>query len=143
MKIGPKGMALIQEFEGCKLTSYLDSVGVCTVGWGSTGEDVKPGLTITQAQADRRLRDHLAGVEARIDVLVKVPLTQNQFDALCSFTYNLGAGALRTSTLLQLVNLGDFAAASKQFLRWDKAGGKPLAGLTRRRRAEMALFQEK
>jgi len=100
-------------------------------------------MTITQSEADQRLRDHLAGVEARIEVLVKVPLTQNQFDALCSFTYNLGAGALRTSTLLQLVNLGDFAAASKQFLRWDKAGGKPLAGLTRRRRAEMALFEEK
>ena len=143
MKIGPKGMALIQEFEGCKLTSYLDSVGICTVGWGSTGSDVKPGMTITQSEADQRLRGYIAGMQERINALVTVPLTQNQFDALCSFTYNLGAVALRTSTLLKLINLGDFGGAAKQFLRWDKAGGVPLPGLTRRRHAEMALFEEK
>ena len=143
MKIGPKGIALIQEFEGCKLTSYFDSVGICTVGWGSTGSDVKPGMTITQSEADQRLRGYIAGMQERINALVTVPLTQTQFDALCSFTYNLGAGALHTSTLLKLINLGDFGGAAKQFLRWDKAGGVPLPGLTRRRHAEMALFEEK
>ena len=143
MKISDRGIKLIQEFEGCKLTSYLDSVGVCTIGWGSTGSDIKPGMTITQEEADRRLRDHLAGVEERIEVLVTIPITQNQFDALCSFAYNLGVGALRTSTLLKLINLGDFGSAAKQFLRWDRAGGVSLAGLTRRRRAEMALFEAK
>ena len=142
MKIGDRGIALIQEFEGCKLTSYLDSVGVCTVGWGSTGEDVTPGLTITQEEADNRLRKHLDGVERQISRLVTVPLTQGEFDALCSFCYNLGAGALERSTLLKKLNASDYNGAVAEFQKWDKAGGKSLLGLKRRRLAEAKRFEE-
>lgn len=142
MKISNVGLDLIKDFEGCKLTAYQDSVGVWTVGYGSTGGDVCKGLTITQDEAEKRLRKHLEGVERAIGRLVSVPLTQGEFDALCSFVYNLGEGALAKSTLLKLLNASDYDGAAQQFLRWDKAGGQVLAGLTRRRQAEMRRFEE-
>lgn len=142
MKISQRGVDLIKEWEGCKLTAYQDSVGVWTVGYGSTGGDVCKGLTITQEDAEKRLRKHLEGVERAIGRLVTVPLTQGEFDALCSFVYNLGEGALAKSTLLKMLNNNDYDGAAQQFLRWDKAGGQVLAGLTRRRQAEMRRFEE-
>ena len=145
MKIGPKGAALIKEFESCRLHAYRDSVGVWTIGWGHTtaagSPPVGPGLTITQAQADEIFLRDIVQYEMAVAGLVKVPLNQNQFDALVSLCYNIGRGNLSKSSVIRLVNKGDFDGAAKQFAKWNKAGGKVLNGLTRRRAAEMLLFQ--
>ncbi|MCU2457547.1 lysozyme [Enterobacter hormaechei subsp. hoffmannii] len=144
MKTSDKGIALIKEFEGCKLTAYQDSVGVWTIGYGWTqpvdGKPIRAGMTIKQETAERLLKTGLVSYESDVSRLVKVGLTQGQFDALVSFTYNLGARSLSTSTLLRKINAGDYAGAADEFLRWNKAGGKVLKGLTRRREAERALF---
>ncbi|MCM7122215.1 lysozyme [Enterobacter hormaechei] len=144
MQTSEKGIALIKEFEGCKLTAYRDSVGVWTIGYGWTqpvdGKPIRAGMTIKQETAERLLKTGLVSYESDVSRLVKVGLTQGQFDALVSFTYNLGARTLSTSTLLRKLNAGDYAGAADEFLRWNKAGGKVLNGLTRRREAERALF---
>lgn len=144
MQTSEKGIALIKEFEGCKLTAYQDSVGVWTIGYGWThpvdGKPVRAGMTIKQETAERLLKTGLVSYEIDVSRLVKVGLTQGQFDALVSFTYNLGARSLSTSTLLRKLNAGDYADAADEFLRWNKAGGKVLNGLDRRREAERALF---
>ncbi|MDU4065939.1 lysozyme [Enterobacter kobei] len=144
MQISDKGIALIKQFEGCKLTAYQDSVGVWTIGYGWTkpvdGKPIRAGMTIKQETAERLLKTGLVSYENDVSRLVKVDLTQGQFDALVSFTYNLGARSLSTSTLLRKLNAGDYAGAADEFLRWNKAGGKVLNGLTRRREAERALF---
>lgn len=144
MQTSDKGIALIKQFEGCKLTAYQDSVGVWTIGYGWTqpvdGKPIRAGMTIKQETAERLLKTGLVSYESDVSRLVKVGLTQEQFDALVSFTYNLGARSLSTSTLLRKLNAGDYAGASDEFLRWNKAGGKVLSGLTRRREAERALF---
>ncbi|MGR2682942.1 lysozyme [Chromobacterium haemolyticum] len=140
MNISANGIKLIQQFEGLRLKAYQDAVGVWTIGYGHTGPDVTPGLVITQAQADALLARDLSRFETGVTRLVQVPLHQNQFDALVSFSYNLGLGSLQNSTLLRLLNQRDYAGAAAQFPRWNKAGGKVLPGLTRRRAAEQALF---
>lgn len=144
MQTSDKGIALIKEFEGCKLTAYQDNVGVWTIGYGWTqpvdGKPIRAGMTIKQETAERLLKTGLISYESDVSRLVKVGLTQGQFDALVSFTYNLGARSLSTSTLLRKLNAGDYAGAADEFLRWNKAGGKVLNGLTRRREAERALF---
>ncbi|MBJ9570638.1 lysozyme [Citrobacter braakii] len=144
MQISDKGITLIKEFEGCKLTAYQDSVGIWTIGYGWTqpvdGKPIRAGMTIKQATAERLLKTGLVSYESDVSRLLKVGLTQGQFDALVSFTYNLGARSLSTSTLLRKLNVGDYAGAADEFLRWNKAGGKVLNGLTRRREAERALF---
>ena len=144
MQTSDKGIALIKQFEGCKLTAYQDSVGVWTIGYGWTkpvdGKPIRAGMTIKQETAERLLKTGLVSYENDVSRLFKVDLTQGQFDALASFTYNLGARSLSTSTLLRKLNAGDYAGASDEFLRWNKAGGKALNGLTRRREAERALF---
>ncbi|WP_096149948.1 lysozyme [Enterobacter asburiae] len=144
MQTSEKGIALIKQFEGCKLTAYQDSVGVWTIGYGWTqpvdGKPIRAGMTIKQETAERLLKTGLVRYESDVSRLVKVGLTQGQFDALVSFTYNLGARSLSTSTLLRKLNAGDYAGAADEFLRWNKAGGKVLNGLTRRREAERALF---
>lgn len=144
MQTSEKGIALIKEFEGCKLTAYQDSVGVWTIGYGWTqpvdGKPIRAGMTIKQETAERLLKTGLVSYESDVSRMVKVGLTQGQFDALVSFTYNLGARSLSTSTLLRKLNAGDYAGAADEFLRWNKAGGKVLNGLTRRREAERALF---
>ncbi len=144
MQTSDKGIALIKEFEGCKLTAYQDSVGVWTIGYGWTqpvdGTPIRAGMTIKQEAAERLLKTGLVSYESDVSRLVKVGLSQGQFDALVSFTYNLGARSLSTSTLLRKLNAGDYAGAADEFLRWNKAGGKVLNGLTRRREAERALF---
>ncbi|MDA4843602.1 lysozyme [Enterobacter hormaechei] len=144
MQTSDKGIALIKQFEGCKLTAYQDGVGVWTIGYGWTqpldGKPIRAGMTIKQETAERLLKTGLVSYESDVSRLVKVGLTQGQFDALVSFTYNLGARSLSTSTLLRKINAGDYAGAADEFLRWNKAGGKVLKGLTRRREAERALF---
>lgn len=144
MQTSDKGIALIKEFEGCKLTAYQDSVGVWTIGYGWTqpvdGKPIRAGMTIKQETAERLLKTGLVSYESDVFRLVKVGLTQEQFDALVSFTYNLGSRSLSTSTLLRKLNAGDYSGAAEEFLRWNKAGGKVLNGLTRRREAERALF---
>ena len=144
MQTSEKGISLIKQFEGCKLTAYQDSVGVWTIGYGWTqpvdGKPIRAGMTIKQETAERLLKTGLVSYESDVSRLVKVGLNQGQFDALVSFTYNLGARSLSTSTLLRKLNAGDYAGAADEFLRWNKAGGKVLNGLTRRREAERALF---
>lgn len=144
MQTSDKGIAMIKQFEGCKLTAYQDSVGVWTIGYGWTkpvdGKPIRAGMTIKQETAERLLKTGLVSYESDVSRLVKVGLTQGQFDALVSFTYNLGARSLSTSNLLRKLNAGDYAGAADEFLRWNKAGGKVLNGLTRRREAERALF---
>lgn len=139
MNISDEGLDLIKRSEGCSLTAYKDSVGVWTIGYGHT-RGVKPGDACTDEQATQYLLDDLESVYSDIEALVDVPLTQGQFDALCSFVFNLGGPALRSSTLLKLLNAGDYDAARKQIPRWDKAGKQVLAGLTKRRAAEAAMF---
>ena len=147
MQTSNKGIALIKQFEGCKLTAYPDpgtGGAPWTIGYGWTqpvdGKPVRPGMTIDQATADRLLKTGLVSYENDVLRLVKVKLSQGQFDALVSFTYNLGSRSLSTSTLLSKLNAGDYTGAANEFPRWNKAGGKVLNGLTRRREAERALF---
>jgi len=140
---GTKGIELIKSFEGLKLNAYICPAGVPTIGYGTTrvnGQPVQMGSVITESQASGYLKSDLQQFESAVNAAVKVPLTQNQFDALVSFTYNLGAGNLRSSTLLKKLNASDYAGAADEFPKWNKAGGKELAGLTRRRNAERDLF---
>lgn len=139
MNISTAGITLIKQFEGCRLEAYLDSVGVPTIGYGST-EGVTMGDKITQEEADALLLEDLVRFEKCVNEHVDVPITQEQYDSLVCFAFNVGCGALIGSTLLKLLNAGNYTAAAQQFLRWDKAGGKVLAGLTRRRHAESDLF---
>lgn len=140
MHTSQKGLDLIKSFEGLRLSAYKCPADVWTIGFGTTA-GVKPGQTITKERAEELLREDVKRFEAQVLRLVKVPLTQGQHDALVSFVYNLGAGNLSNSTLLRLLNAGDYAGAAAQFDRWNKAGGKVLAGLVRRRAAERALFE--
>ncbi|MGY4639071.1 lysozyme [Pseudomonas sp. TE24901] len=139
MRTSQKGLSLIKSFEGLRLKSYQDSVGVWTIGYGAT-RGITAGMTITSEQAERMLVNDIGRFEPEIERLVKVPLNQAQWDALMSFTYNLGGANLGSSTLLKLLNAGNYASAAEQFQRWNKAGGQVLAGLTKRRLAERAMF---
>lgn len=140
MQISKAGLDLIKQFEGLYLKAYRCPAGVPTIGYGHTA-GVAMGQTITQQQADDYLRRDVRQFERAVARLVTVPLTQGQFDALVSFAFNLGEGALAQSTLLRLLNAGDYAGAAAQFDRWNKAGGRVLPGLVRRRAAERALFE--
>lgn len=135
------GLALTQQFEGCRLTAYQDQVGVWTIGYGHTGRDVTSGLTITQDQASALLASDVAGAATFVNQAVTVALQQNEFDALVDFVFNLGRAAFAGSTLLRLLNAGNFASAAGQFALWDHAGGQVVAGLLRRRQAEETMFQ--
>ena len=139
MRISEKGIELIKSFEGLRLEAYLDSVAVPTIGYGHT-RGVKLGQTITQEQADTLLEEDIHEFELAIQRLVHVNLTQNQFDALVSFTFNLGIGSLKQSTLLKKLNAGDITGAANEFNRWVYAGGKKLTGLVKRRSAERLMF---
>ncbi len=130
----------IRQHEGCKLTAYADTGGVFTCGWGATGPDIHPGTTWTQAQADARLEQDVERFERAVDELVKVPITDNQRAALTSFAFNLGAHALAGSTLLRKLNAGDMVGAAAEFQKWDRAGGKEVPGLLKRRQEESAIF---
>jgi lysozyme len=133
---------LIEQFEGCRLEPYQDSVGVWTQGFGHTGTDVYEGCDpISQQQADQLLAADLQRFEEAVTEMAPT-CSQQQFDALVSFSYNLGEGSLRESTLLRLHNEGDYTAAAGEFGKWNHAGGQVLAGLTRRRAAEAACYAD-
>ena len=141
MKLGERGTEILKYFEGCKLTAYQDSVGVWTIGYGHT-KGVYDGMTITQDQAEQMLLSELEEYEGYIENMVTVPLTQNQFDALVVWIYNLGPTNFKNSTLLKELNAGNYNAAGQEITRWNKAGGKVLAGLVKRREAEAELFND-
>lgn len=140
MRISQKGIDLIKSFEGLRLDAYQDSVGVWTIGFGHTAPDIKAGQRITIEQADRYLADDIRFAEECIQDLVLPPLTQGQYDAICSFIFNLGCVAFSKSTLLKYINTGDIDRAAKEFEKWVHAGGKKLPGLVRRRQAEAERF---
>ncbi len=143
MKIGKQGLELIKVFEGLELKAYMPTPNDRpTIGYGHT-KGVKMGMEITEERAEALLVEDLAWVEAAIAKKVTVTLTQPQYDALCSFIYNVGAGAFSKSTLLRRLNEGDYDAAANQLPRWNKQKKVALSGLTRRRVAEKALFLSK
>lgn len=139
LKISQVGIDLIKQFEGCSLKAYRCPANVLTIGYGHTG-GVKEGQLITQQEAERLLRVDLGSYEVAVNKYVKTAINQNQFDALVSFAYNCGCGALQKSTLLKLLNKGDYRSAADQFDLWNKGGGQVLKGLVRRRAAEKELF---
>jgi len=142
-RVSQAGIDLIHSFESCKLTAYPDPGSVdghpWTIGWGSTGPGIAKGVVWTQAQADERFKADLGRFEKAVALMAPVT-TQNQFDALVSFAYNVGLAALNDSTLLRLHKSGDYVGAKDQFSRWDKNDGRVMKGLTRRRAAEAALY---
>jgi lysozyme len=137
-----KGLALTEQFEGCRLTAYQDQVGVWTIGYGHTGPEVCAAMTITPEDAQALLARDVSNAAAFVNKIVQVQITQEEFDALVDFVFNLGVGSFERSTLLRLLNAGDFASAAAQFALWDRAGGAFVAGLLRRRQAETALFNQ-
>lgn len=139
MKASPACYDLIRESEGLRLEAYLDPVGIPTIGYGSTA-DVKMGMTITKADAERRLEESVHDCERALRALVHVPLTQGQGDALIDFIYNLGSGRLARSTLLKKLNAGDLTGAADEFGKWVYAGNQKLPGLVTRREKERQLF---
>lgn len=145
MNITDKGINLIKKYEGCKLKAYLCPAHVATIGWGNTayknGSKVKLGDTITQEQADELLLHVLNYFAKGIKEVVKKTLTDNQFNAILSFSYNLGLGNLRASTLLKKVNADpDDLSIKNEFMKWNKGGGQILPGLTKRRQEEANLY---
>lgn len=141
MRLSAQGLDLIKRSEGFRASVYNDPAGVPTIGYG---HKIRPGEafapTITDTQATAILLEDVSGAEEAVTRLVKVPLTQGQFDALVDFTYNLGMGRLAQSTLLRELNAGNFAAAADEFLKWDHISGHESAGLKARRQAERDLF---
>ncbi|RZV01059.1 UNVERIFIED_ORG: GH24 family phage-related lysozyme (muramidase) [Serratia quinivorans] len=144
MQISKTGIELIKRFEGLELKAYQDSVGVWTIGYGWTqpvdGKKIGPGMVIDQATSERLLKCGVVQYEQGVNQLVKVNITQGQFDALVSFAYNLGLRSLSTSTLQQKLNAGDKQGAANEFGKWVNAGGVKLKGLVTRRAAERELF---
>mgnify|MGYP003651395373 CR=1 FL=1 len=140
--ISEEGLSLIKKFEGCRLEAYKCSGGVWTIGYGHT-ENVNEGDTITQEKADKLLKSDIESFEVYVNYSVMVELDQGQFDALVAWTFNLGPGNLRESTMLKKLNEADYTSVPNEMKRWNKAGGKTLDGLIRRRNAEALLFQSK
>lgn len=135
-----KNVEIIKKWEGLYLEAYYCPANVLTIGYGHT-KTVTPGMRITEAGAEELLRQDMEWVEDAVNKAVKVPLTQDQYDALCSFTFNVGAGALRKSTLLRKLNAGDYEGAANEFPRWNRGGGRVLQGLVNRRADEQKLFR--
>ena len=145
MNINKATIDLVKEFEGCKLTAYRDAVGVWTIGYGTTaraGLGIIPtgGMTITQAEADQLLADGLNKFADQIRPMITADLNDNQFGACVSLAYNIGVHAFSTSSALKHINAGDYDKAANSILLFNKAGGKVLKGLVRRREAERKLF---
>ena len=134
-----EGLSLIKKFEGCELEAYKCSAGVWTIGYGHT-KDVEEGDTWSQSHAEHMLEVELHEYESYINDFVTAPLSQNQFDAMVSWVYNLGSANLKASTMLKVLTAGDYEDVPAQIKRWNKAGGKVLEGLIRRREAESLLF---
>ena len=147
MQISNNGIALIKRFEGCRLTAYPDpgtGGDTWTIGYGWTGKGdgkpIRPGMKIDEATADRLLRTGVVSFDQAVSKMLKVTVTQNQYDALVSLAYNIGTRALSTSTLMKKLNAGDVKGAADEFLRWNRSGGKVMPGLTNRRKAEREVF---
>lgn len=134
-----KGIDFIRSYEGLRLEAYDDSTGVWTIGYGHTA-GVVPGMVITEMQAVEYFKTDMKYFEKAINLYVAVPISQNMFDALASFTYNLGVGTLKRSTLLKKLNQNDIAGAADEFGRFVHADGRVLRGLVRRREAEKEMF---
>lgn len=146
LRTSPRGIDLIKKFEGLRLDAYICPAGVLTVGYGHTSAAgapaVKPGMLVSREEAERILKADIDTFEDGVEKLVAgVNLNTCQFDALVSLAFNIGLGAFKKSTLLKKVKAGEFDAVPAQFMRWNKAGGRELEGLTRRRRAEAALWR--
>jgi GH24 family phage-related lysozyme (muramidase) len=153
MKPGPDGIKLVQSFEGCekkagdgKFAAYPDpatGADPWTIGWGTTGADVKKGVVWTQKQCDDRFADDLDDFAKKVAAAIgTAPTNQHQFDAMVSFAYNVGIGNLNKSTLLKKHKAKDYKGAAAEFAKWNKANKKVMAGLTRRRAAEAALYSK-
>lgn len=144
MQISHNGIQFLKQWEGFEANAYKDTGGVWTIGYGTIkwkGQPVVQGMTITEKEAELALQEDLAWAQTAVNQLVRVSLTQNMFDALVSFVYNVGETAFRKSTLLRLLNQGNYTEVSKQFERWKFDNGKEVKGLLNRREAERALFQ--
>lgn len=148
-RMSEQGVSFLKGFEKCRLRAYKPTPhDRWTIGWGHTGPDVGPGSVVTQAQADALLLRDLQHFERDVLSLVKVPLTQGQFDALVSFAYNVGSDidedtkpeGLGDSTLLRKLNAGDYEGAANEFVKWNKQKGQVLNGLTKRRLGEKEMF---
>lgn len=152
LRLSRDGLKLVKEFEGClrsdglgNFRAYVCPAGKLTIGWGHTndhGRKFTGSSKWTQAECDASLAEDMRGFEAHVKRLVRVPLSQHQFDALVSFTYNCGDGALAGSTLLRKLNRGDYAGTEREFGKWVNGGGRRLPGLVRRRAAEARLFAD-
>ena len=141
MKISDAGFNMIREFEGLRVAAYRCPAGIWTIGYGHTGPDVYRGLRITPERACRLLEQDIVRFECGVDDLLgNAPTTQGQFDALVSFAFNCGLGALRGSTLLKLHRAGKYRLAAAAFMLWIRGGGRKLPGLVRRRNAERRLY---
>jgi lysozyme len=139
MKYSVDGISFTESFEGCKLIAYPDSGGVWTIGYGHIN-GVTQGITCTQEQAEAWLVQDIQLASDVVNRAVTVPLTQNEFNALVDFVFNIGGGAFQSSTMLRLLNAGDYAGAADQFERWDHCSGKVVGGLLRRRVGEESEF---
>jgi lysozyme len=135
------GLALTEAFEGVRLVAYQDSGGVWTIGYGHT-HGVYPGMACLPQQAFVWLQSDMMDAQDAVNQLVTVALTQPEFDSLTDFVFNIGATAFARSTLLRLLNAGDYANAANEFERWDLCKGQVVAGLMRRRQAEKAEFNQ-
>lgn len=143
MKLSQAGKDLIKSFEGLELRVYPDPAtggAPYTAGYGHTGSDIKPGMKVTQAMADAWFDADVAKFESGVSALLRVPTTQSQFDAMVSLAYNIGLGNFGKSTLLKKHNAKCWSCAAGQFLVWNRAAGKVMNGLTRRRNAERAMY---
>ena len=140
MKISENGLELIKKFEGCETTAYQDSVGVWTIGFGHT-KGVEEGQPCSIEDAESMLADEMDEYEGYINNMVKVELQQHEFDALVAWVYNLGPTNLGESTMLKVLNGGQFDRVPDEMNRWTRAGGEILEGLVRRRQAESLMFQ--
>lgn len=143
MKLSQAGKDLIKSFEGLELRVYPDPAtggAPYTAGYGHTGSDVKPGMKVTQAMADAWFDKDAQKFEEGVSALLTAPTTQAQFDAMVSLAYNIGLGNFRSSTLLKKHNAKCWSCAAGQFLVWNRAAGKVMDGLTRRRNAERAMY---
>lgn len=139
MMVNAEGITLIKQWEGLKLAAYRDIGGIWTIGYGHTAT-AREGMTITKAEAEKLLADDLRDFEEGVSKAVEVPLSENQFAALVAWTYNVGIGAMRKSTLIRRLNAGDYAAVPAELAKWNKVRGKPVRGLANRRAAEAGLW---
>lgn len=140
MKMSANGLDMLQDLEGVRYVAYLDTGGVWTIGVGHTGPEVVKGLRADHTQVMKWLEEDVVEAEDCVNSVVKVPLTQNQFDSLVSFVFNVGVNAFRSSTMLKRLNAGDYEGAANQFSRWVYDNGKRINGLVLRRKLEAENF---